>query len=279
MNGTHMTIPIIEANGARIPALGFGTWQLRGRPCVDAVKAALDIGYRHVDTARMYGNEREVGEGIRASGVKRDDIFLTTKVWRDDIASGALERSAEASLRDLDLGPADLLLIHWPNAAIPLRGSIAALCNARKRGLARHIGVSNFPSAMLEEAIALSTEPLVANQCEYHPRLDQSAVIAACRRHGLAFVSYSPLGRGDLMKDAAIGAIARRLGRTASQVVLRWHVQQQGVAAIPRSGTPSHIAENFAISDFTLSGDDMKAISSLASAKGRLVDMGWVRWD
>lgn len=274
-----MTIPIIEANGARIPALGFGTWQLRGGPCVEAVTAALATGYRHVDTARMYGNEREVGEALRASGVKRDDIFLTTKVWRDDIGAGALERSAEASLRDLDVGPVDLLLVHWPNAAIPLRDSIAALCNARRLGLARHIGVSNFPSAMLEEAIALATEPLVANQCEYHPRLDQGAVIAACRRHGLAFVSYSPLGRGDLMKDATIAGIARRLGRTASQVVLRWHVQQQGVAAIPRSGTPSHIAENFALADFALADEDMRAISALASVKGRLVDMGWVRWD
>lgn len=274
-----MTIPIIEANGARIPALGFGTWQLRGGPCVEAVTAALATGYRHVDTARMYGNEREVGEALRASGVKRDDIFLTTKVWRDDIGAGALERSAEASLRDLDVGPVDLLLVHWPNAAIPLRDSIAALCNARRLGLARHIGVSNFPSAMLEEAIALATEPLVANQCEYHPRLDQGAVIAACRRHGLAFVSYSPLGRGDLMKDATIAGIARRLGRTASQVVLRWHVQQQGVAAIPRSGTPSHIAENFALADFALADEDMWAISALASGKGRLVDMGWVRWD
>lgn len=274
-----MSIPIIEANGARIPALGFGTWQLRGRPCVEAVKAALGTGYRHVDTARMYGNERDVGAALRESGVKRDDIFLTTKVWRDDIAAGALERSAEASLRDLDVGPVDLLLIHWPNAAIPLADSIAALCNARRRGLARHIGVSNFPSAMLDEAVKLATEPLVANQCEYHPRLDQRAVIAACRRHGLAFVSYSPLGKGDLTNDATIADMARRLNRTPSQVILRWHVQHAGVAAIPRSGTPSHIAQNFGISDFTLSDDDMRAISALGSRAGRMVDTGWVNWD
>lgn len=274
-----MSVPIIQANGASIPALGFGTWQLRGAACVQAVGAALATGYRHIDTARMYGNEREVGEAFRASGVKRDDIFLTTKVWRDDIGAGALEKSAEASVRDLGVGPVDLLLIHWPNAAIPLRDSIAALCNAKKQGLARHIGVSNFPTALLDQAVALATEPLVANQCEYHPRLDQSAVIAACRRHGLAFVSYSPLGKGDLTKDAAIAGIARRLGRTPSQVVLRWHIQQPGVAAIPRSGTPAHIAENFGVSDFALGEDDMRAISQLGSADGRMVDMGWVRWD
>ena len=274
-----MSVPFIEANGASIPALGFGTWQLRGAACVQAVQAALATGYRHIDTARMYGNEREVGEGLRAGGVKRDDIFLTTKVWRDDIGAGALERSAEASVRDLGVGPVDLLLIHWPNAAIALRESTAALCNAKRQGLARHIGVSNFPTALLDEAVALATEPLVANQCEYHPRLDQSAVIAACRRHGLAFVSYSPLGQGDLTNDAAIADIARRLGRRPSQVVLRWHIQQPGVAAIPRSGTPAHISENFGVSDFVLSEDDMRAISALGSAKGRMVDMGWVRWD
>ncbi|MCC2102359.1 MAG: aldo/keto reductase, partial [Hyphomicrobiales bacterium] len=228
----------IDANGARIPALGFGTWQLREEACVSAVETALSCGYRHIDTARMYGNEKAVGHGLRGSGLKRDDVFVTTKVWHDDISSGALERSAEASLRDLGLDAVDLLLIHWPNAAIPLKDSIAALCNARRRGLARNIGVSNFSVALLNEAAALSSEPLVANQCEYHPRLDQSAVIAACRRHRLAFVSYSPLGKGDMLAEPVITDIARRVARKPSQVVLRWHVQQ-GVATIPRSGSPA----------------------------------------
>ena len=273
-----MSAPVISALGADIPALGFGTWQLRGEACVAAVGAALACGYRHIDTARMYGNEREVGQGLRASGLARDEVFVTTKVWRDNIASGALEKSAEASLADLGLDQVDLLLIHWPNRAIPLADSIRALCNARKRGLARHIGVSNFPSAMLDEAVALSSEPLVANQCEYHPRLDQTAVLAACRRHGMAFTAYSPLGRGELLAAPAIAAIAGRLGRAPSQIVLRWHVQQ-GVAAIPRSGTAAHIQSNFGIFDFTLSPDDMAAISALARPGGRLVDMGWVDWD
>ena len=268
----------IDANGARIPALGFGTWQLREEACVSAVETALSCGYRHIDTARMYGNEKAVGHGLRGSGLKRDDVFVTTKVWRDDISSGALERSAEASLRDLGLDAVDLLLIHWPNAAIPLKDSIAALCNARRRGLARNIGVSNFSVALLNEAAALSSEPLVANQCEYHPRLDQSAVIAACRRHRLASVSYSPLGKGDMLAEPVITDIARRVARKPSQVVLRWHVQQ-GVATIPRSGSPAHIRDNFDVFDFALSDADMAAISGLRRGNGRMVDMGWVAWD
>lgn len=268
----------IDANGARIPALGFGTWQLREEACVSAVETALSCGYRHIDTARMYGNEKAVGHGLRGSGLKRDDVFVTTKVWHDDISSGALERSAEASLRDLGLDAVDLLLIHWPNAAIPLKDSIAALCNARRRGLARNIGVSNFSVALLNEAAALSSEPLVANQCEYHPRLDQSAVIAACRRHRLAFVSYSPLGKGDMLAEPVITDIARRVARKPSQVVLRWHVQQ-GVATIPRSGSPAHIRDNFDVFDFALSDADMAAISGLRRGNGRMVDMGWVAWD
>jgi len=269
---------LIDANGARIPAIGFGTWQLRGEACVSAVETALGLGYRHIDTARMYGNEQAVGQGVRASGLRRDDIFVTTKVWRDDIGAGALQRSAEASLRDLGLDAVDLLLIHWPNASIPLKNSIAALCDARRRGLARHIGVSNFPVALLEEALKFASEPLVANQCEYHPRLDQSAVIAACKRHGLAFVSYSPLGKGGLLSDSVLVDIARRLKREPSQVVLRWHLQQ-GIAAIPRSGSPDHIRDNFDVFDFTLDAADMAAVSGLRRADGRMVDMGWAKWD
>ncbi len=268
----------IGANGARIPALGFGTWQLRGPECVAAVQTALACGYRHIDTARMYGNEKAVGEGLRASGLKRDEIFVTTKVWRDDIGAGALERSAEASLRDLGLDAVDLLLIHWPNAAIPLKESIGALCHARRRGLARHVGVSNFNSALLEDALAHASEPLAADQCEYHPRLDQSAVVAACKRHGLAFVSYSPLGKGGLLSDPVLTGIARRVGASPAQVVLRWHLQQ-GVAAIPRSGSPDHIRDNFGALDVALDDADMTAISSLRRADGRLVDTGWARWD
>jgi diketogulonate reductase-like aldo/keto reductase len=270
----------VTANGAKIPVIGLGTWELSGDTCVKAVEAALACGYRHIDTARMYGNEVEVGEGLRAGGLPRDDVFVTTKVWYDDLAAGDLERAAEASLKRLGLDHVDLLLIHWPNPAIPLAESIPALCTAKRRGLSRHIGVANFPVALLDEAVELANEKLVVNQCEYHPHLDQSAVLAACRRHDIAFTSYCPLGRGGLIDDAAIGDIARRLGRTASQIMLRWHVQQDGVVAIPRSRSPAHIQENGQVFDFALSEADMAALFAMRRPDARIAKPTWQPvWD
>jgi diketogulonate reductase-like aldo/keto reductase len=265
--------PFVEANGARIPQRGFGTFQLRDDVCRKAVSAALDVGYRHIDTAAMYGNEAEVGESIRNSGIDRSEIFLTTKVWTDDIEEKALLASARASLGRLGLEQVDLLLIHWPNRSIPLSSSITGLCRARDEGLAAHIGVSNFPVAMLEQAVKLAAgqgHKLVANQCENHPRLDQSKVIAACKAHGVAFTSYSPLGRGDIVGDEVVGQIAKAHGRKPSQIILRWHLQQK-IVAIPRSSTPAHIADNFAIDDFELTGDDMARIAALHRPDGRMV--------
>lgn len=274
------TAHLVEANGARIPAIGLGTFRLEGEACAEAVRTALGLGYRHLDTARMYGNEEAVGDGIRASGVSREDVFVTTKVWWEDIGPGDLQRSAEASLKRLGLSLVDLLLIHWPNAAIALRGSIAALCEAKARGLARHVGVSNFPSAMLRDAIALASEPLVANQVEYHPRLDQSVLLAATREAGMALTSYCPLGRGDLVDDPLVAELARRHGVKPAQVLLRWHVQQPGVVAIPKSGDPGRMAENLGVFDFVLAPDAMASLSGLARRDGRFVDPVFApRWD
>lgn len=270
----------VRANGAAIPAVGLGTWQMSGDACSQAVQWALEAGYRHLDTAAMYGNEREVGAGLKASGRARDEVFVTTKVWLDDIRPGDLERSAEASLKRLDLDQVDLLLIHWPNAAVPLDRSTAALCKAKSLGLARHIGVSNYTVAMLDEAVRLATEPLVVNQVEYHPYLDQSRVREACRRHGLALTAYCPLGRSGVFTDPVLAAIADARGRSVSQIVLRWHVQQDGVAAIPKSGTRKHIADNLAIFDFELSPEEMSRISGLARPDGRVVDPSFApAWD
>jgi diketogulonate reductase-like aldo/keto reductase len=275
-----MLTPLVHANGAAIPAIGLGTWPMKGEEAARAVARALETGYRAVDTAAMYGNEDAVGEGLRAAGVPRADVFVTTKVWYTDLAPGALQRSAEASLKRLGLEQVDLLLIHWPNPDIPLEGSIAALCDAKRHGLARHVGVSNFPVALLERAVSLATEPLVANQCEYHPHLDQTKLLAACRRHGLAFLSYAPIGKGAVLENAAVRAVAARHGRTPAQVVLRWHVQQDGVAAIPKSANPQRIAENLDVFGFTLSEEDMRAVSGLAQPDGRMVAPGWSpSWD
>jgi diketogulonate reductase-like aldo/keto reductase len=272
--------PLVHANGAAIPALGFGTWRLSGDDCIQVIAAALAAGYRHLDTAAMYDNEEAVGAGLRAGGVARDEVFVTTKVWHDDLAAGDLERSAEASLKRLRLEAVDLLLIHWPNLRIPLRGTIDALCRVKRRGLARHIGVANFTVALLEEAVALASEPLVTNQCEHHPYLDQAPVLAACRKHGLSLTSYCPLGRTAVLSDPVIGKIAAAHGRTPAQTVLRWHVQQPAVIAIPKSGDRRRLVENISIFDFALSDEEMRAISALARADGRIISPAWSPpWD
>ena len=263
----------VEANGASIPVLGMGTWTLKGQACTELVSHALKVGYRHIDTAAAYDNEEAVGEGIRASGVKRDDIFLTTKVWWTDIAGGDLERSAEASLKRLGVDQVDLLLIHWPNPAIDLAESVKALNRVRASRAARHIGVSNFPTALLAEAVRLSEAPLVANQVEYHPFLNQDRVYAACRDAGMAMVSYCPLARGgDLFSQPEVAGPAERYGKTPAQIVLRWHVQQEGVIAIPRTSNAGRLAENADIFDFSLSEEEMRSISALRQRGSRIYD-------
>lgn len=273
----------VTGGGASIPAIGFGTWPLKGEECAQAVATALACGYRHLDTAAMYQNEEAVGEGLRSSGIPRDDVWVTTKVWWEDIAYGALQRSAEASLKRLGMDTLDLLLIHWPNKAVPLVQSIRALNDAKRRGLARHIGVSNFPSRMLDEAVELSDEPIVVNQCEYHPHLDQTKVLAACRRNGVALVSYCPLGRGSVggvLEEPVVTEIAERIGRTPAQVVLRWHIQQPGVVPVPKSGNPKRIAENFDVFSFSLAEDDMRRLTNLARPDGRVVNLAFApEWD
>jgi diketogulonate reductase-like aldo/keto reductase len=266
---------LVEANGARIPAIGLGTWTLRGEAASQAVQWALAAGYRHIDTAAMYENEEAVGDGLKASGLDRDAIFVTTKVWWTDLAPGDLERAAEVSLRRLGLSQVDLLLIHWPNLSLPLGPSLKALAGVKRRGLARHIGISNFSSKLVDEAVSLCDEPLAVNQCEYHPFLNQDRVRAACARHGLAFTSYCPLGKGDLLREQVIQDIARAHGKTPAQVVLRWNIQQPKTIAIPKSGDRNRIAENLGCFDFALTDEEMHRISALARPNGRMVSPSW----
>ncbi len=264
-------IPTVNANGAEIPAIGFGTWRLDGVEAVRAVRDALDAGYRHIDTASMYGNESEVGEAIRTHAVPREEIFVTTKVWPSDLADGRLQRSAEASLKRLRMQHVDLLLIHWPSRDIPLAEQIRALCKARKAGLARHIGVSNFSASYIEAAVRHADEPIVTNQVEHHPYLDQSALFAACLKHGIAVSSYAPIGRGAVLDDPAVVEIARARGKTPAQIVLRWHVQQPMNVALPKSSDPRRVRENIGIFDFALAPEEMRRISGLAKPNGRVV--------
>jgi diketogulonate reductase-like aldo/keto reductase len=269
----------VEANGAKMPAIGLGTWELSGRICGRVVEQALRLGYRHIDTAQVYNNEREVGDGLRASGVRRDDIFVTTKVWTSHFAPHELERSVKESLVRLRLPSVDLLLLHWPNSHVPLEETLGALAHARRMGLTRHIGVSNFTVALIAQAVALSGEPLVCNQVEYHPYLDQAKVRAACDQHGLALVAYSPIARGRIKSDQTLAGIGRAHHKTPAQICLRWLVQQN-VAAIPRTSRVERLSENIDIFDFELSDEEMAAVAALANPKGRLTDFGFApKWD
>ena len=263
-------IPTLSAHGAEMPAIGFGTSSLGN--CAEIVANALELGYRHIDTAWKYGTERGVGDGIRASRVPRGEIFLTTKVSHEYLRTDDFARSVEESLSNLRVDFVDLLLVHWPNPEIPLSEPIAALARAKRQGLARHIGVANFNIAQLDEAIRLCPEPLVTLQAEYHAHLDQAKLLEACRRRGLIFTAYCPLGRGRLLRDPVLADIAARKGRPLAQIALRWLVQQGNIVPIPRSSNPKRMAENMNVFDFSLTEDEMKQISALKRPDGRIAN-------
>ena len=254
-----------------IPALGFGTGAMTGGMSAEAVAVALRTGYRHIDTARKYGTEPEVGEAMRASGIPRNDIFLTTKVSHENLRADDFARSVDESLAALKLDYVDLLMVHWPNPAIALEETMPALAKAKRAGLARHIGVANFNIALLDKAVALCPEPLTVLQAEYHPYLDQSKLLAAVRRHQLVFVAYCPLARGRLFGDPVLDDIAEKRGRSVAQIALRWLIQQD-VAAIPFSSKPERIADNFDVFDFALDDDDMARIAALKREGGRVAN-------
>jgi diketogulonate reductase-like aldo/keto reductase len=267
----------IEAKGFRIPAVGLGTWTLRGRDCARLTEQAIRIGYRHVDSAQMYENEREVGEGVRASGL-RAEVMVTTKIQPSLLSPPDLERSVKESLAKLRLDVIDLLLIHWPNPRVPLAESLGAMAKVKRDGYVRALGVSNFTVALLDEATKIMPD-LVCNQIEYHPFLDQDKVAAACRRLGMAVVAYSPIARGGAIGDKVLRRIGDAHGKSAAQVSLRWLVQQ-GVVVIPRTSKIERLEENLAIFDFELSNAEMKEIAGLARSGGRIVDWTWSpKWD
>ena len=264
--------PLVAAGDAMIPQVGLGTFRLEGEACSELVATALRLGYRHVDTAQGYGNEAAVGEGIATSGVPRDEVFVTTKVQPQLIGDGDLQRSVEESLVRLRSSAIDLLLLHWPNPAIPLAESIRALNEVKRRGLVRHIGLSNFTPRLLDDALRLTTEPFATEQLEYHPYLDQTTMLARLRRNRLAVTAYCPLALGRVVGDPTIERIARAYGRTAAQITLRWLVQQSDVIAIPKTSHVGRLEENLAVFDFALTDREMSAMSSLVQPGSRLID-------
>lgn len=264
-------VPVLTTRDARIPVLGFGTSQMAD--CGPTIAHALALGYRHIDTAAKYPSEEGVGAGIRASGVPRGEIFVTTKVSHEHLRAADFARSVERSLAKLKLDYVDLLLVHWPAVEdIPLAETMGALAQAKREGRARHIGVANFNIALAREAMRLCPEPLVALQAEYHPHLEQKNLLAFCREAGLIFIAYCPLGRGRVFKDPVLAEMARARGKTIAQITLRWLVQQGNIAPIPRSSNPGHMAESLAIFDFELSAAEMERISALKRPDGRIAN-------
>jgi len=270
---------VIEAHGARIPTIGLGTMTLKEDVCIKAVQDALRLGYRHLDTAAFYGNEREVGEGLRASGIKREDVFITTKVRQENLGAGDFERSFDTSLENLKLPWVDLFLIHWPNPNIPLSVTIPLLNKVKRDGRAKHIGVANFTTALLAEAHKLSKEPLAANQIEVHPFIDQSKVLAACKGYGMAVTAYCPIARGKVPGNEVLERIGKAHGKTSAQVSLRYLVQT-GVGPIPRTANPEHMKANLDVFDFTLSGAEMAELTKLNATNMRVVNPPHApKWD
>ncbi len=270
----------VNAKGATMPALGFGTWDLRGDTATQMVETALAIGYRHIDTAQAYGNEIEVGKGLKASAVVRDEIFLTTKIWPDNFRSGDFQKAAELSVERLGTVP-DLLLLHWPSPEIPLEETIDAVNDVMRKGLAKHAGVSNFTVAMVEQAQKRAEVPLATDQVEYHPFLTQETLLGCFAETGMALTAYCPLARGKVLDDPVLTRIGKAYGKSGGQVALRWLVQQENVIAIPRSSKEPNVCSNFEIFDFVLSEAEMAEISTLGSPDGRLVAMSALApdWD
>jgi len=262
----------IQVQEVSVPALGFGTFELPGRECEEAVLDALRIGYRHLDTASAYRNEREVGRALAASGLPRSEIFLTTKVWRGHLAYDDVVASAHASLERLRTDYVDLLLIHWPNDEVPLEESLRALRDLQASGRVRLIGVSNFSPSLLSRSIDLA--PLANVQVEYHPYLGQARLLSLARQNGMFLTAYSPLARGRVPSDAVLTEIGRRHGKSAVQVALRWLIDQDSVVAIPKAARPEHRRANFELFDFDLSAEERQRVDALERG-GRVVSPPW----
>jgi 2,5-diketo-D-gluconate reductase B len=262
----------VVANGARIPAIGFGTYGMTRPDMLRMIPAALKGGFRHIDTAQIYRNEQEVGECIASSGIPRSDIFVTTKVWVTNYPESRFVSSVDESLAKLRTDYIDLLLLHWPHDSVPLAEQIGLLNKTVRAGKVRHIGVSNFNRRLLDQAIGLSAVPLVTNQFEYHPYLNQSLLIDATRKSGLAVMAYCAMAVGRVLTDPTIANIAASHRRTIPQIVLRWLVQQDQVVALSRTTNPDRITENLTVFDFELGEHDMAAIQTLARPDGRIVN-------
>jgi len=256
----HLTLQDVT-----VPRIGLGTWALRGRQCTETVLTALDMGYRHIDTAQMYGNEAEIGTALSDTGISREDIFLTTKILESNLRRDSVLRSVEDSLRQLRTEYVDLLLIHWPSRSVPIPETIRAMNALQENGKVKHIGVSNFSVSQTREAQEASEAPLFTNQVEYHPMENREALRRFCREHEMMLTAYSPLAKGRVNRNRTLKEIGSRHGKSAAQAALRWLIRQSNVVAIPKAASRDHLMENLDLFDFELSDEEIREINALGS--------------
>ena len=253
----------VSVRDVDVPALGLGTWPMKGKPCTQAMTTALELGYRHVDTAQMYDNEDAIGAAIADSSVDRDDVFVTTKLLRENLRRDDALESFQRSLDRLGTEYVDLLLIHAPNPAVPIDETIAVMNQLQEEGSVRHIGVSNFSIPQLQAAMDASETPILTNQVLYHPYRDQSALLECCRDNEIMLTAYSPLAEGSIATDETLAEIGATYNKTAAQVALRWLLQQENVSTIPKASSREHLRENIDVFDFELTDAEMDRIFTL----------------
>ena len=257
--------------GMSVPKLGLGTYQLRGKACRGTVETALDLGYRHIDTAEYYENQAEIGDALAASSVPRDEVFLTTKIWRTNLAHDAVLRSARESVEKLGVEAVDLLLIHWPSRRVPVEETLGAMTQLQDEGFVRHIGVSNFSVDQLDDAVTKSKSSILTDQVRYHPYSERQSLLEYCIANDIVLTAYSPLAKGRVTDDETLREIGGRYGKTAPQVALRWLIQQENVVAIPKASSRTHLEENLAVFDFSLTASEMEAIFEMQGGLIRTV--------
>lgn len=249
--------------GIEVPEIGFGTYKLHDRECENAVRIALDTGYRHIDTAQMYKNEREIGKAMSVSNVPREDIFLTTKIWHTNLDADDVLQTTEESLRNLDTPYVDLLLIHWPNDQYDLRKTIESMLVLRDQGKAMNIGVSNFPLNLLKQVNEEIRAPIFCDQIEFHPFIDQLDILDYAIEKDILLTAYSPLAQGKAIENTTLKEIGEEYGKSPAQISLRWLIEQENVVAIPKASSEEHIRENFDVFDFQLSDEHFNEIDDL----------------
>jgi 2,5-diketo-D-gluconate reductase B len=269
-----MAVPFFESALTRMPRLGFGTWPMQGAACRAAVESALGLGYRHIDTAEMYGNEAAVGAAINASGLRREEVYLTTKVWWDKPAGDAFRRGFDACLDRLAQPYVDLLLVHWPSPQLDLPSVLAAQARILVEGRAKAVGVANFPPGLLRRAVEAKIAPIACLQVEHHVYLSQQRLLDYTRTQGIVLTSYTPVAKGQVLQDPVVRGIAEKHGATPAQVALAWLLAMPGVAAIPKAASPARQRENLAAAELVLDAADQAALAALPKGR-RLVNPGF----